>query len=89
LIIAIKDNRSEILDLLLDKRKGEVVIDIIATDINLTNTRQESVIFIACSIGANEIAEKLITKGANIKKADKRGMTPLYIAIIKGHLENS
>lgn len=49
-------------------------------DINAANTRGRTALHGAAGIGANEIVQFLVGKGANLNAKDRRGYTPLAIA---------
>jgi uncharacterized protein len=49
-------------------------------DIDATNTRGRTALHGAAGIGANELIQFLVEKGANLNTKDRRGYTPLAIA---------
>jgi len=62
---------------------AQVLIDWPKTDVNLLNSKGESALMLAALTGQQDLAEKLIKKGADVNKT---GWTPLHYAASKGHL---
>lgn len=64
-------------------KAAQVLIDWPKTDVNSVNLKDESPLMLAALKGEQEIAEKLIKKGADINKT---GWTPLHYAASSGQL---
>uniref|UniRef100_A0A670XW27 Uncharacterized protein n=1 Tax=Pseudonaja textilis TaxID=8673 RepID=A0A670XW27_PSETE len=55
------------------------------TDVNATNSANETLLHIAASHGHLEIIDYLISKGVKLEVKDNKGRTPLHRAAEKGH----
>ncbi|MGH8856845.1 MAG: ankyrin repeat domain-containing protein [Polaromonas sp.] len=64
-------------------KAAQVLIDWPKTDVNSLNINGESPLMLAALKGQQELAEKLIRKGADVNKT---GWTPLHYAASSGHL---
>ncbi|WP_411879842.1 ankyrin repeat domain-containing protein [Polaromonas sp. YR568] len=64
-------------------RVAQVLIDWPKTDVNRLNSKGESALMLAALTDQQDLAEKLIKKGADVNKT---GWTPLHYAATKGHL---
>lgn len=62
---------------------AEVLIDWPKTDVNRLNDKGESALMLAALTDQQDLAQKLIRKGADVNKT---GWTPLHYAATKGHL---
>jgi ankyrin repeat protein len=62
---------------------AQVLIDWPKTDVNRLNSKGESALMLAALTDQQDLAEKLIKKGADVNKT---GWTPLHYAATKGHL---
>lgn len=62
---------------------AQVLIDWPKTDVNRLNAKGESALMLAALTDQQDLAEKLIKKGADVNKT---GWTPLHYAATKGHL---
>ena len=62
---------------------AQVLVDWPKTNVNALNTKDESPLMMAALRGQQEIAEKLIKKGADVNKT---GWAPLHYAASSGHL---
>jgi ankyrin repeat protein len=62
---------------------AQVLIDWPKTDVNRLNGKGESALMLAALTDQQDLAEKLIKKGADVNKT---GWTPLHYAATKGHL---
>ena len=62
---------------------AQVLIDWPKTNVNLLNSKGESALMLAALTDQQDLAEKLIKKGADVNKT---GWTPLHYAATKGHL---
>ena len=60
-----------------------ILIDWPGTDVNRLNSNGESVLMLAALKGQQELAEKLVKKGADVNKT---GWTPLHYAASGGHI---
>jgi ankyrin repeat protein len=58
-------------------------------DINKANNNDQTPLFYAAYMGNTGIAQDLLELGADYKKADKKGITPLEIAQKRGHKETA
>ncbi len=64
-------------------KAAQVLIDWPKTDVNSLNIKGESPLMLAALKGQQDLAEKLIKKGADVNKT---GWTPLHYAASSGHL---
>lgn len=64
-------------------KAAQVLIDWPKTNVNVLNAKDESPLMMAALKGQQELADKLIRKGADINKT---GWTPLHYAASSGHL---
>ncbi len=64
-------------------KAAQVLIDWPKTDVNLLNGKGESPLMLAALTGQQDLAEKLIKKGADVNKT---GWTPLHYAASNGHV---
>ena len=64
-------------------KAAQVLIDWPKTDVNLLNAKGESPLMLAILKGQQDMAEKLIKKGADVNKT---GWTPLHYAATSGQL---
>ena len=64
-------------------KAAQVLIDWPKTDVNILNVKGESPLMLAILKGQQDVAEKLIKKGADINKT---GWTPLHYAASSGQL---
>uniref|UniRef100_A0A8C6XPG1 Uncharacterized protein n=1 Tax=Naja naja TaxID=35670 RepID=A0A8C6XPG1_NAJNA len=55
------------------------------TDVNATNSANETLLHVAATHGHLEIIDYLISKGAKLEVKDNKGRTPLHRAAEKGH----
>ena len=62
---------------------AQVLVDWPKTDVNVLNAKDESPLMMAALRGQQEIAEKLIQRGADVNKT---GWAPLHYAASRGHL---
>jgi ankyrin repeat protein len=62
---------------------AQVLIDWPKTDVNRLNGKGESALMLAALTDQQDLAEKLIKKGADVNKT---GWTPLHYAATKGHV---
>ncbi|KAI6659233.1 hypothetical protein LOD99_14906 [Oopsacas minuta] len=56
-------------------------------DINADISGGRAAIHFASDYGQKDVCEYLLSKGADVNKVDKHGITPLLAAIWEGHLE--
>ena len=80
LLYAIKGNHNDVARALLSRND---------TDINKANNNNQTPLFYAAYYGNTSIAQDLLELGADYKKADKSGNTPLMAAQKKGHKETA
>jgi len=64
-------------------KAAQVLIDWPKTDVNILNAKDESPLMLAALKGQQDLAERLIKKGADVNKT---GWTPLHYAASSGHL---
>jgi ankyrin repeat protein len=64
-------------------KAAEVLVDWPKTNVNTLNSKDESALMLAALKGHQELAEKLIKKGADVNKT---GWAPLHYAATNGHL---
>ena len=62
---------------------AQVLVDWPKTDVNILNAKGESVLMLAALKGHEQIAEKLVKRGADVNKT---GWAPLHYAASSGHL---
>ena len=62
---------------------AQVLVDWPKTDVNILNAKDESVLMLAALKGHEQIAEKLVKRGADVNKT---GWAPLHYAASSGHL---
>ena len=64
-------------------KSAEVLVDWPRIDVNVLNSKGESALMLAALTGQQDLAEKLIKKGADVNKT---GWTPLHYAASNGHV---
>lgn len=57
-------------------------------DINMTNNLGQTALHYALNLDSIDVAKFLISKGADVKTKDKKGITPLDMVVKRGETEN-
>ncbi|KAM3838810.1 CARD- and ANK-domain containing inflammasome adapter protein-like [Vipera latastei] len=79
------DNVPTIFDLVRKGILSDLEKALNATNVNATNSANETLLHIAAAHGHTEIIDYLISKGAKQEVRDNKGRTPLHRAAEKGH----
>ncbi|XP_039175955.1 CARD- and ANK-domain containing inflammasome adapter protein-like [Crotalus tigris] len=79
------DNVPTVFDLVRKGILSDLEKALNATNVNATNSANETLLHIAAAHGQTEIIDYLISKGAKREVKDNKGRTPLHRAAEKGH----
>jgi ankyrin repeat protein/energy-coupling factor transporter ATP-binding protein EcfA2 len=74
---ATKNEYGEIIRLLLGK----------SCDVNVLNSKGQSVLHAACAFGETEIVDILLRNNSNVNQCDEENQTPLFIACKNGYID--